>query len=359
MKARLVMIAAILGLSSALLSGQVGNEFSLIQKRISDIYAENADGVFRVMAAFSTFDEKGDQQTTQTSGTGCFISREGHILANAMVVQNSDRTWYIYKGVNYSSELIGVEPLSNIAILKANNLPEDFKFFVLEANQSLPEIGAMAVMISCPWDFSPSPSLTMVAGEEMGFARRKFVTTHLRINKVILAGEGGAPLIDLNGRFLGVQIAGTPADVAAGFVLPTRAILRIRDDLLFAGKFIRGWIGIDIGVRSTIRDGRQIYLSNIVADSPSEKGGLREGDVLVRIGDFSIQSIADVSNAMFFARAGQFLDVQVFRDGILQDFTVKVVEPPEEQPEPDEITNPAAEPLGVPEPDTGNEEKPS
>ncbi|MCB1120064.1 MAG: PDZ domain-containing protein [Verrucomicrobiae bacterium] len=359
MKTKLVMLTATLGFISSLLVAQTGTEFSLIQKRISDIYNENADGVFRVMAAFTTFDEKGDQQTTQTSGTGCFISREGHILANAMVVQNSDRTWYVYDGVNYSSELIGIEPQSNIAILKANNLPEDFKFFVLEANQSLPEIGSMAVMISCPWDFSPTPSLTMVAGEEMGFARRKFVTTHLRINKVILAGEGGAPLIDLNGRFLGVQIAGTPPDVAAGFVLPTRAILRIRDDLLFAGKFIRGWIGIDIGVRSTIRDGRQIYLSNIVSESPAEKGGLKDGDVLVRIGDFSIQTIADVSNAMFFARAGQFLDLQVFRDGVLQDFTVKVVEPPDDQPEPAEITNPSEEPAGIPEPDKDKEEKPS
>jgi serine protease Do len=359
MKAWLGIIAVVYGLLTVSVFGQADSDFSLFQRRIADIYAENVNGVFRVMAAHTTYDEKGELQITQASGTGCFISREGHILANASVVQNSDRTWFVYQGVNYSSEIIGVEPLSSLALLKANNLPEDFSFFVLEANQPLPEVGSMAVMISCPWDFSPSPSLTMVAGEETSFARRQFVTTHLRINKVILAGEAGAPLIDLNGRFLGIQIAATPPSVSAGFVLPARAILRIRDDLLFAGKFIRGWIGIDIGVRSTIRDGRQIYLTNIIPDSPSEKGGLKTDDVLVRIGDFTIQSIADVTNAMFFARAGQFLDVQIFRDGVLQDFTVKVVEPPEESTDPAEVTNPAQDPGNSLENEEAPEQKPS
>jgi len=362
MNVRLIFVAVAFGTLCGSVVAQSDSDFSIIHRRISDIYSENSGGVFRLMAAHTTYDEKGELQNTQRSGTGCFISREGHILANADVVLNSDRTWFHYKGVNYSSELIGVEPSSGLALLKANNLPENFTFFLLEANQALPEVGSMAVMISCAWEFAPSPSLTMVAGAETSFAQRKFVITHLRINKVILAGEAGAPLIDLNGRFLGIQIAATPPNVSAGFVLPARAILRIRDDLLFAGKFISGWIGIEIGVRSTIRDGRQIYLTGIMPDSPSQNGGLKTNDVLVRIGDFPIQTISDVTNAMFFARAGQFLDVQVFRDGVLQDFTVKVVEPPEDQSnssEPAEVTNPAEEPASGLGSEENDEEKPS
>jgi len=94
-------------------------------------------------------------------------------------------------------------------------------------------------------------------------------------------------------------------------------------------------------------------------DSPSDQAGLLKDDVLVRMGDFSIQSISDVRNAMFFARAGQFLDVQVFRDGVLQDFTVKVTERPDDlpkNPEPAEITNPAEEINTDP---VGEDQKPS
>lgn len=339
-------VAVLLAVNSGMVFSQTDTDFSAVQRRISSIYSDNNSGVFRVMAAHTTYDEKGELQIGQSSGTGCFISREGHILANASVVMNSDRTWFKYKGVDYSSELIGVEPSTNLALLKANNLPDDFSFLIPEPNQILPEVGSMVVMISCPWDFEPSPSLTMIAGADTSFANREFTTTHLRINSVVRGGEGGAPIIDMHGRFLGILVASTPSEIAYGYVLPARAVLRIRDDLLFAGKFIHGWIGIDLEIRSTIRDGRQIFLKEVVPDSPSGEAGLMKGDVLVRMGDFSIQSISDVRNAMFFARAGQFLDVQVFRDGVLQDFTVRVTERPAETSpvaDPTELTNPAHE----------------
>ena len=143
-------------------------------RRITGIYDDNSTGVIRVFAAHSTFDERGDLQEGVQIGSGCFISREGHILAAASVVSNSNRTWFEYQGVNYSSELIGVERSINLALLKANNLPENFTFFIPEANQALPDVGSLAVVISCPLDFAPSPSLTMIAGAESKFGAREF-----------------------------------------------------------------------------------------------------------------------------------------------------------------------------------------
>lgn len=338
----LIKIGAILLLLPSPSFAQSEAEFSAIQRRITGIFADNSKGVFRVLAAHRTYDEKGDLQNALKSGTGCFISREGHILANATVVMNSDRSWIDYRGVNYAAELIGVEPSTNLALLKANNLPSDFSFLIPEANHRLPDIGSMVVVISCPLTFDPSPSLTLIAGEETSFAQQEFATTYIRINKPVNLGEGGAPVVDLNGRFLGILVASAP-DVGSGYVLPARAALRVRDDLLFAGKFIKGWIGIEIGVRSTIRDGRQIYLTEIVPDSPAQKVGLRKDDVLVRMGDFPIQSISDVRNAMFFARAGQFLDMQIIREGILEDVTVKVTERPDEAPPTIEAQTPVEE----------------
>ncbi|MBH55021.1 MAG: hypothetical protein CMI18_11840 [Opitutaceae bacterium] len=353
MKAKVASLAILLsafGFSS--LQAQPEGDFSAVQRRISSIFEENSAAVFRVIAAHATYDENGELQNKQIHGTGCFISREGHILASASVAQNSDRTWFIYDGVSYICELIGVEPTTNMALLKANNLPLDFNFFFPEANQALPDIGSLAVMISCPLEFDPSPALTMVAGTETRFAKREFATTLLRINSVTRGGESGAPLVGLNGRFLGIQVATTSKEIGFSYVLPARAVLRVRDDLLFAGKFIHGWIGIDIRARSTIRDGRQIYLTSLLPGSPAEVAGLFPNDILVRMGDFNIKTFSDVSNAMFFARVGQFLDVQVFRDGVLHDFTVKVIERPKDpplRPVPAEVTNPTEDSNAVPE----------
>ena len=338
----LFSISALLLIAPNPLFPQGDVEFGAIQRRITEIYSDNSRGVFRVLAAHRTYDEKGDLQNALKSGTGCFISREGHILANASVVMNSNRSWIDYRGINYAAELVGVEPSTNLALLKANNLPNDFSFFIPEANQPLPQIGSLVVAISCPLNFDPSPSLTMVAGAETGFAKREFATTYIRVNKPVNLGEGGAPVIDLNGRFVGILVASAP-DVGSGYVLPARAALRVRDDLLFAGKFIKGWIGIEIGVRSTIRDGRQIYLTEIVPNSPAHKADMRTDDVLVQMGDFPIHSISDVRNAMFFARAGQFLDIRIVRNGILQDVTVKVTERPDQAPPTIEAQTPVEE----------------
>lgn len=308
-----------------------------IQKRVTEIYSENASGVFRVFAAHHTYDEKGDLQNTLKGGTGFFISREGHILANSSVMMNSSRTWIEYQGVNYSAELIGVEPSTNLALLKASNLPEDIPFFMPEGNRDLPKVGSLVIMISCPFDFKPSPSLTMIAGAETSFSQREFATTYLRINKSVNPGEGGAPVIDLNGRFIGILVASAP-EVRSGYVLPARAALRIRDDLLFAGKFINGWIGINLGERSSISEGHQIFLTEVASESPAEKAGMKVGDVLVQMGDFPIRNVSDVRNSMFFARAGQFLDIQAHRNGQLVDFTVKISERPSSLPVPSPTT---------------------
>jgi len=309
------------------LQAQPEPDFGKVQRRITDIHKEFSQGVFRVFAAHRVYDEKGDLQTTLKVGTGFFISKEGHILTNASTVMNSNRAWFRFQGVDYAAELIGTEPSTNLALLKATNLPEDFSFFIPDGNQWLPDIGTMSLMISCPFDFDPSPSFTMVAGAETRFAQKEFATTYLRINASINPGEGGAPLVDLNGRFLGVLVVSVP-EAQCGYVLPARAVLRIRDDLLFAGKFIHGWVGIEIGERSTIRDGKQIFLTDVHEASPAAAAGLQAGDILMKVGDFPINEVSDLRNAMFFARAGQFLDIRVMRNGLEEDFTVKVKERP-------------------------------
>jgi len=276
--------------------------------------------------------------TTLKIGTGFFISKEGHILTTSSIVQNAQRVWFRFQGVEYAAETIGTEPDTKLALLKATNLPSNFSYFTPDGSQWLSDIGTMGLVISCPLDFEPSPSLTMVAGAETNFGQNVFATTHLRINASISMGEPGAPVVDLNGRFVGILVLAV-REPEVGYVLPARAVMRIRDDLLFGGEFINGWIGIEVGERSTIRDGKQIFLAEIDDTSPAEAAGLQPGDVLVSVGEFDIHQISDLRNAMFFARAGQFLDIRVMRNGLLEDFTVKVEErPSQRRADPAEVT---------------------
>ncbi len=336
------------------------SDFGVIQRRITDIYSNYSESVFSVYAAHDSYNERGELQREMRGGTGFFISNERHVLTTGSIVANSARVWISIKGVNYLSELIGVETSTNIALLKAYNLPEDINFVIPEVNQSLPEIGSMAVMIACPLGYDPAPSLVLISGTDTWLSQTRFDTTHIRIDKAIISGEPGAPVIDLNGRFQGVLVKSFP-DLVSGYLLPAKAVIRVRDDLLFNGKFVPGWIGLEIAVQSNIGEGKKIYLTDIVSDSPAFKAGLKKDDVLVQLGDFKIKSFSDVQNAMFFSRFGQFLDAQVLREGNLENFLIKIEANPDKHPKipPIEITNPSDTLQQVIEGVDGPEDEPS
>jgi serine protease Do len=121
--------------------------------------------------------------------------------------------------------------------------------------------------------------------------------------------------------------------------------LRIRDDILFSGMLTYGWIGFEVEVVSSIEKGRQILLNHIFPDTPAQEVGLMEGDVLLQIGEYPIESLDQLRNAMFYTRVGQYVDVQVLRDGEIRLFSVRTVPRPADEPMEIRANEPDPEPI--------------
>ena len=92
----------------------------------------------------------------------------------------------------------------------------------------------------------------------------------------------------------------------------------------FRGKVTYGWIGFDVEEQNTIKDGMQIVLSRIYADTPAESAGMFPGDVLHNIGDYTIKQVSDVRNAIFYTREGQFVSIRVKRDNEELNYNMRV-----------------------------------
>lgn len=335
------LLALVIFLGASLLSGQGRGDFRSLEERITSLFAENRSALVRVKAIYPPREEEDVPQVV--IGTGFFISREGLIITNASIVYQPLRVWIEHDNIAYSADVLGLDERSNVAFLRTHTLPESFNFFHLVDRADLPNVGGFVLRLSMPLEFDPSPNLGIVTGYESRFGERFFPCTYIRTNVPAGPGDGGSAYLDLTGRLLGIQVGSLP-DVASSYILPARAALRIRDDVLFSGTVTYGWIGFEVEINSSIETGQQLVLSEVFSESPAEAAGLMEGDVLQQIGDYPIKVLDDLRNAMFYTRVGQYVDVSVNRDGQSRRFSVRIVARPENEPmqviEPAEPTPP-------------------
>lgn len=308
-------------------------DFLNIQRRITEIVSSQIDGVVRVKASAEEVDEQGEEIVSLRVGTGFFISRDGHILTNASVAMDATRVWVELNGVPFAADHIGSDPETNISLLQLMVLPDKFSYFPVSANHGKPPPGSLVLAITCPLEFEPSPSLGMVTGHESRFSQRLFPVTYLRVNIPAHPGEGGSPVVDLNGRLVGMMVASLP-EVGSSYLLPARAMVSVRDDLLFSGKVTYGWIGLDwVDLKEQVsrHEGRHVVVETIPVGSPAAAAGLKKGDRLIRIGETPVRRVDDVRHASFFQRVGNYVEVEVQRGDERLGFPVKMVERPASQ----------------------------
>lgn len=310
-----------------------------LQKRLVEIYQENQSAVVRVKAAYES--DSPTEPSQIVVGTGFFISREGHVLTNASTVLNPDRIWVVCNGVEYAAKMIGYDKATNLALLKVITLPKNFTFIQIGDNATLPPPGTMLLRIGSPLELAPSPSFGMVSGVESRFGQHIFPCVLIRTNIPAYPGDGGSPLIDLSGRLVGIQV-GSLSEVGSTYILPARAALRVRDDLLFSGKVQDGWVGFDVMVDTSVAEGTRVLIRNAIAGTPAEQAGMRANDQIVQVGVYPVQDLDDLRNALFYSRVGEYVPIKLLRDGKMMEFNIRIAPRPSEEDSDASLVQPSA-----------------
>jgi serine protease Do len=305
--------------------------FRGLEDRLVSLYDEHHTAMVRVKAVYPPENPESEETPQVVIGSGFFISREGLIITNASIVHSPLRVWIEHQQIAYSAEVIGLDERANVAFLRTHRLPQNFSFFHLADSADLPAIGRFIVRLSMPLEFDVSPNFGMVSGHESRFGERFFPCTYIRTTIPAGPGDGGSAYMDLTGRLVGIQVGSLP-ELGSSYILPARAALRIRDDILFSGKVTYGWIGFEVEVESGVEMGRRILLNDILPDSPAGEAGLLEGDLLLQIGDYEIDSLDALRNAMFYTRVGHYVDITIEREGERRRFSVRITARPEDEP---------------------------
>ena len=145
------------------------------------------------------------------------------------------------------------------------------------------------------------------------------------------AGQGGCPVLDINGHLIGMSVASI-TELDASYCLPVPALARVRDDLLFSGHIIHSWMGFEVAEQLGAEMENAVYLSTVIEDAPAGQAGLLEGDRLISIAGHPIQDVSDVPGAVFFTRANQFTSLVIKRGEEVLEFSLKTAPRPDRVP---------------------------
>ena len=254
-------------------------------------------------------------------GSGFIVSKEGYILTNNHVVDGADKIKVtLLDGRTFDAKKVGQDPTFDLAVIKikASDLP------ILPLGDSdVTEVGEWVVAIGKPLGFENSVTAGVVSAKNRtlqapGVNFQGFMQTDAAINP----GNSGGPLIDLNGKVVGINTAIVPYAQGIGFAIPVNMAKQIMDDLINHGEVRRGWLGVTVQpLTASLIEAYKIPVKegSIVADvqknSPAHKYGLERGDVIVSVGGKAVKNSQDV---VFFVRnklAGEKVAFEIYRDG--------------------------------------------
>ncbi len=253
----------------------------------------------------------------ELSGTGFFIDPNG-TLYTSYTIGGESRGIVVCDGDRkFPAHRIAADARSGVAILKVD---AETPFLMPGKSRDL-LVASPVVTIGYPMDLPLTPSFGTVGGFELKYLGRYFATTHIRANVPVQRGEGGAPLLNMQGEVVGILISSLDSG-SASFVLPIEAAEKVRKDYLRFGAVRPGWIGVNVGT-SAGPSSSQAQVEDVLDGGPADEAGLQKGDLLLQIGDKKITTLEDVLDASFFATAGDAIAVKVNRDGEMLDLTLQ------------------------------------
>jgi 2-alkenal reductase len=278
------------------------------------------------------------------SGSGFILDDEGHIVTNNHVVVEGDSIMVIfYDGFQERAEVVGLDPSSDLAIIKVDTLPAGAHPLPLGDSDQL-QVGEWVVTIGNPFALSSSIAVGIVSatGRTIPTGVTPFsIPQAIQTDAAINPGNSGGPLLTLDGQVVGVnaQIAstGTGTNSGVGFSIPSNIVRRISPSLIANGSYDWPWMGIEgTSVSLLLQEANDLdtqqgaYVSGIVSDGPAERAGLRGtsgtrqvdgldlptgGDVIVEIDGEPVVDFSDLLFRVATSKPGDTLDLTVIRDG--------------------------------------------
>jgi serine protease Do len=281
-------------LSQLLLAPPAGarNAYDELERRIIDVAEKVKPSVVHIEAIVRVNDRR-----NLVTGSGVIATPAGRILTNHHVVDRAEKVTVSVPGVKkkYTARIVGTDKQTDIAVLR------------IESDRKLPaavfgttkevRVGQWVLAIGNPYGLDGTVSLGIVSAIGRNLELPETLNEFIQTDAMIDRGSSGGPLVDLDGRVVGINSRGQGRGI--GFTIPIDTALQVAGELE-AGGVERGYLGITM--QPLDRDLAEYYgdpdltgavVNSVIAESPAQRAGLHTGDILTRFNGMPVETEQD------------------------------------------------------------------
>ncbi len=271
------------------------------------------------------------QKIEQNIGSGFVVSKDGLIITNKHVVSDTSATYKILTNSDktYAVEKIYRDPLNDLAILKVTTTSGSFKPVLLGDSSHL-KLGQMAIAIGTPLgEFQNTVTSGIISGLGRGITAGSAFEGYvekldnvIQTDAAISAGNSGGPLLNSNGQVVGVNTAIAQEGQNIGFAIPVNVVKELIDNFnKQGGSFARPYIGVKYkmldkqnAVLNELVEGA--YITTVIADSPAEKAGLREEDIIIEFDKNKVKGNDEqaLAKMILSKKIGDKISIKIWRN---------------------------------------------
>ena len=289
------------------------------------------------------------------SGSGSIIDKRGYVLTNVHVIKGATKIYVsLSDGTQYEATVVGQDEDSDLAVIKFTP-PEGTVLQTISFGDSTKlKVGQKVIAIGNPFGFDRTMTTGIVSalGRPIKNSSNRIIRNMIQTDSAINPGNSGGPLLDTSGKMIGINTmiyssSGNSAGV--GFAVPAETAVRVASDLLKYGRVRRGVIEVSlVQLNNTIANYANLDIAKGVLVSRATKGGNADaagiiegtqaarygntiiylgGDIITKIDNISVTSIADYYSALESKRPGDVVNVTVHRNGKDRTVSIRLADP--------------------------------
>jgi S1-C subfamily serine protease len=288
--------------------------FNALEAQIEAVYAQAAPAVVNITTRSIAYDIFMQPIPQEGAGSGFLYDDQGHIVTNYHVVENAESVVVtLADGRSFLAEIVGVDPSSDLAVIRipAENLPAPLPL----ADSGPLRVGQFVIAIGSPFGQVGTMTLGIISalGRVIQSPDGRFIGEAIQTDAAINPGNSGGPLLDLQGRVIGVNsqiISPSQASAGIGFAVSSNTVRRVVPHLIAEGRYPHPWLGVQVlslspeWVRALRQAGMEVPVEKgllvlgVVQGGPADRAGIRGGTQIARIGGYRVPVGGDIITAI-------------------------------------------------------------
>jgi serine protease Do len=288
---------------------------------------------------------KVNDRRNEVTGSGLIASPDGLILTNEHVVEKAEKAEVVVPGrkKKHRARILGTDKQTDVAVLQIEpDAPLPAATF--GSARSL-KVGQWVLAIGNPYGLDGTVSLGIVSAKGRNLEVPHLLNDFIQTDAMIDRGSSGGPLVDLEGRVVGLNSRGQGRGI--GFTIPIDTALEVAEQIR-AGRIERGWLGItmqpldrELAAYFGIPDAAGVVVNSVSADSPAARAGLRTGDLVTSFAEEAVEAEKEEDLGSFQRRVagvapGTKVALAILRDGRPRRLEVEIGTQPKVEPEEEE-----------------------